>query len=77
MWTKEGNTFTAHPVSIGISNGIMTEITGGVNEGTQIVADAVISTAGEQAVMPEGQADGERSPFMPGPPGGNKKKNGK
>ena len=74
VWTKEGNTFTAHPVSIGISNGIMTEITGGVNEGTQIVADAAISTGGEQAAMTEGQADGERSPFMPGPPGGNKKK---
>lgn len=77
VWTKEGNTFTAHPVSIGISNGIMTEITGGVSEGTQIIADAVISTGGGQAAMPEGQADGERSPFMPGPPGGNKKKNGK
>ena len=74
VWTKEGNTFTAHPASIGISNGIMTEITGGVNEGTQIVADAAISTGGEQAAMTEGQADGERSPFMPGPPGGNKKK---
>ena len=44
VWTREGDTFTAHPVSIGISNGIVTEITGGINEGTQIVSDAVIST---------------------------------
>ena len=43
VWTREGDTFTAHPVSIGISNGIVTEITGGINEGTQIVSDAVIS----------------------------------
>ena len=76
VWTREGDTFTAHPVSIGISNGIVTEITGGINEGTQIVSDAVISTGAEPAVA-EGQGDGERSPFMPGPPGNNKKKNSK
>lgn len=76
VWTREGDTFTAHPVSIGISNGIVTEITGGINEGTQIVSDAVISTGAETAVS-EGQGDGERSPFMPGPPGNNKKKNSK
>ena len=76
VWTREGDTFTAHPVSIGISNGIVTEITGGIDEGTQIVSDAVISTCAETAVA-EGQGDGERSPFMPGPPGNNKKKNSK
>ena len=76
VWTREGDTFTAHPVSIGISNGIVTEITGGINEGTQIVSDAVISTGAKTAVA-EGQGDGERSPFMPGPPGNNKKKNSK
>lgn len=76
VWTRESDTFTAHPVSIGISNGIVTEITGGINEGTQIVSDAVISTGAETAVA-EGQGDGERSPFMPGPPGNNKKKNSK
>lgn len=76
VWTREGDTFTAHPVSIGISNGIVTEITGGINEGTQIVSDAVISTGAETTIA-EGQGDGKRSPFMPGPPGNNKKKNSK
>lgn len=76
VWTREGDTFTAHPVSIGISNGIVTEITDGINEGTQIVSDAVISTGAETTIA-EGQGDGERSPFMPGPPGNNKKKNSK
>ena len=76
VWTREGDTFTAHPVSIGISNGIVTEITGGINEGTQIVSDAVISTGAETTIA-EGQGDGERIPFMPGPPGNNKKKNSK
>ena len=64
VWTREGDTFTAHPVSIGISNGIVTEITGGINEGTQIVSDAVISTGAETTIA-EGRGDGERSPFMP------------
>ena len=50
VWTREGDTFTAHPVSIGISNGIVTEITGGINAGTQIVSDGVISTGAETAV---------------------------
>ena len=54
VWTREGDTFTAHPVSIGISNGIVTEITGGINEGTQIVSDAVISTGAETTIA-EGQ----------------------
>lgn len=77
VWTKEGNTFTAHPVSIGITNGIMTEITGGISEGTQIVADAVLSAGSEQVATSEEQSSSERSPFMPSHPGDNKKKNSK
>lgn len=77
VWTREGNTFTAHAVSVGISNGIMTEITAGVNEGTQIVADASISTGTGQTAAGVEQGDSERSPFMPGPPGENKKKSSK
>lgn len=77
VWTREGNTFTAHPVSIGITNGIMTEVTGGVSEGTQIVTDASISTRNQPAAMDEAQGENERSPFMPGRPGENKKKSAK
>ena len=55
----------------------MTEITGGINENTQVVAYSVISTGSGQAAVAEGQEGGERSPFMPGPPGNNKKKNNK
>lgn len=70
LWTKSGDTFTAHPVEIGISNGVRTEITSGMNEGDEIVSEAVLS-AGD---MPVSGADVERSPFMPGPPDRNKKK---
>lgn len=69
VWTKEGNTFTAHPVEIGISNGMQTEIVGGITAGTPIVLEANMSTSN----APTQVANSEKSPFMPGPPGSKKK----
>ena len=74
VWTREGNTFTAHAVETGISNGIDTEITSGIAEGTVVVTEAVMGEAPGNA--PEGIQPGnggERSPFMPGPPDRKKK----
>lgn len=63
VWTKSGNVFTAHAVEVGISNGVYTEITGGIDEGTEIISEARFS-----AQQPGAQTDDtERSPFMPGP----------
>ena len=78
LWTREGNTFTAHPVKIGISNGVNTEIISGINEGTVVVTEANIgSMPGSGAPdMSQEAPGGEKSPFMPGPPG-SKKKSGK
>lgn len=76
LWTREGNTFTAHPVTVGISNSINTEIISGISEGATIVTEATIGKmpgGGAPADMQQA-AGGERSPFMPGPPGSNKKK---
>lgn len=78
LWTREGKTFTAHAVEVGISNGSMTEILSGIPEGTTVVTDAV---AGQMPGQPsevnaENSGSQESSPFMPGPPG-NKKKNNK
>ena len=76
LWTRDGNTFTAHPVTVGISNGINTEIISGISEGATIVTEATIGKmpgGGAPADMQQA-AGGERSPFMPGPPGSNKKK---
>ena len=77
LWTREGNTFTAHPVEIGISNGMSTEIISGISEGTKIVTEATIGAMpGENMEAgPNQQSGGERSPFMPGPPGSKKKNN--
>lgn len=80
LWTREGNTFTAHPVEIGISNGVNTEIISGIAAGTNVITEATIgSMPGEDGAvgMGQGPAGGEKSPFMPGPPGNNKKKSSK
>ena len=77
LWTREGNTFTAHPVTVGISNGINTEIISGISEGATIVTEATIGRMpgeGPTADMPQ-EPSGEKSPFMPGPPGSKKKNN--
>lgn len=71
LWTREGNTFTAHAVEVGISNGISTEILSGIAEGTQVVTEATLSSSVTPAEAAE--PSGERSPFMPGPPGSDKK----
>ena len=71
LWTKEGNTFTAHAVRTGITNGTYTEIIDGIAEGTTIIADVQLGTLPAQAEM---QGDIERSPFAPGPPDRNKDK---
>ena len=62
LWTKDGNVFTAHPVTTGISDGVSTEITGGIGEGMEIIAGA--SFAGLESL-----AKKNGNPFMPGPPG--------
>ena len=71
LWTKEGNVFKAHKVEVGTSNGIMTEITGGIEAGTEVLTDFNISSGG----MPE-QAQQGGNPFMPRP-GGNRNNNSK
>jgi HlyD family secretion protein len=62
LWTKEGTVFKAHKVEVGTSNGVMTEITGGIAAGTEVLADFNISGGS----MPE-QAQQGGNPFMPRP----------
>ena len=77
LWTREGNTFIAHPVTVGISNGVNTEIVSGIDEGATVVTEATIgSMPGSGAPdMSQEAPGGEKSPFMPGPPGSKKKNN--
>ena len=71
LWTLEDNTFKAHKVEIGTSNGLVTEIISGIPEGTEILTDFKIS-GGD---MPE-QAQQGGNPFMPRPRNNNNNKNG-
>lgn len=71
VWTYENHVFKAHPVTIGLSDGINTEILGGVEEGLTIVSEAETNMS---ANVEESSSQSERSPFMPGPPDRDKNK---
>ena len=73
VWTRDNNQFTAHAVVTGISNGTYTEIVDGIAEGTSIVADADFGNVTQEVSA----GSSERSPFMPGPPDRNDKKDEK
>lgn len=44
VWTHDGKTLTAHPVSIGQTDGMHTEIIKGLKAGQQIVTEIVVNT---------------------------------
>ncbi len=64
VWTYENHVFKAYPVTIGVSDGIHTEILDGVDEGLFIVSEAEMNAS---ASTTESSSQSERSPFMPGP----------
>ena len=66
VWTLEGNTFKAHAVEVGTTNGMMTEIVSGLADGTEVLTDFTM-VGGEQ---PEEQQTS--NPFMPMPRNNNK-----
>lgn len=72
LWTCEDHTFTAHPVEIGISDGILTEITEGIAAGALIVTDAVVGQMPGQEAQAQASESEEKSPFMPSRPGEKK-----
>lgn len=75
VWTREGNTFTAHPVTLGISNGTSTEIISGITEGMNIITEATVGSMPGENAAPTPQGESEKSPFMPSHPGSKKKSN--
>ncbi len=68
LWTREGNTFKAHAVEIGTTNGTLTEIVSGIKEGTEVLTDFNIDQT--QDAEEEEQTS---NPFMPGPKNDKKK----
>lgn len=71
VWTIEGNSIVAHKVNIGMTDGTNTQIVGGIAEGAKVVTGLNVMGGEEEKPM---EAQGESSPFAPGPPGKNKKK---
>ena len=68
LWTLDGNTFKAHAVEIGTSNGVSTEIISGIAADTDVLTDFTISGGEEES----GAAEQASNPFMPKPRGNNK-----
>ena len=62
VWTLDGNTFKAHAVETGTTNGMLTEIESGIGEGTEVLVDFTLS--GGDAPAQDQQA---QNPFMPRP----------
>lgn len=61
VWTKDGDTFRAHAVEIGTTNGMLTEVVKGIDEGTEVLVDFRLSGGEEEENNQAG------NPFMPRP----------
>ena len=68
LWTLDGNTFKAHAVEIGTTNGVSTEIISGIAADTDVLTDFTISGGEEES----GASEQASNPFMPKPRGNNK-----
>ena len=68
VWTLEGDVFKAHAVKVGTTNGVLTEITGGISEGTKVLTEFSINSG--MPDMSQGEQGG--NPFMPRPRGNNR-----
>lgn len=70
LWTLDGNTFKAHKVETGTTNGVQTEIISGISAGTEVLVDFTITGGAEMPQEPQTQ-----NPFMPRPRN-NRQQNG-
>lgn len=68
VWVKEGTTLTARNVRCGVASGDRTAVMEGLEDNEEVVVGL------SAAPKPVPGASAERSPFMPTPPGGDKKK---
>ena len=69
IWQKNGKTLTPKMITVGTSSINVVEIIEGLNEGEEIAME--LSSA--PTIAPNGNSQ-ERSPFMPSPPGGNRRR---
>ena len=71
VWKQVDKTFKAIPVTTGMTNGVLTEITSGLKEGEEVITEF------EMVGGPEAEAPGQQNsnPFMPGPRNRNRNQN--
>ena len=71
VWTKEGPNLKAIAVQTGVTNGTLTQVTGGLKAGTKVITDV-------QSNMGETEEEQQNSnPFMPKPKNRNNDKDKK
>ena len=74
LWVHNGNSFTAYPIEIGITNGINTEIVSGIAEGTKVVTGMKAEDRGQdEEISNSTDSSSEKNPFMPSRPDSKKK----
>lgn len=69
VWTLEGNTLVAYKVTVGSTDGVHTQILGGIKNGAKVITGIATPEADDS----DDANDGTQSPFAPGPRGGKKK----
>ena len=70
VWVLEGNVFKALPVTVGISNGMLTEIKSGIKAGQKVITEFKMGASDDE----EDNGATNNNPFMPKPPSKNKEK---
>ena len=68
VWQKHGQVLKAKPVTAGAVSGSMTEITEGLTDKEEVITSLKVTSKATPT------ASAEKSPFMPGPPGNNNRK---
>lgn len=69
VWTVEGNMVVAHRVNIGMTDGTHTQVLSGLKAGQEVITGVDVKSNEESTAS----AEGERSPFAPGPRNRNRK----
>ncbi len=73
VWTFSNNVFEAHAIKVGISDGINTEVLGGIAKGTKVITEIKVDQESNDASSASTGQQEETSPFAPKGPGQDKK----
>lgn len=73
VWTINEKVLTAHPVEIGVTDGVYSEVLSGLKKDDVVITELTIGKANTMV----NETNSTRSPFMPGPPNRNNKGNNK